>query len=70
MLFGGKKRRSNFMSNLTFAGYNSRFDKSEGGKAWLSRDFEYIKKDTDNIYCSFVPTLSLFRHDDRTKSYS
>lgn len=60
MLFGGKKRRSNFMSNLTFAGYNSRFDKSEGGKAWLSRDFEYIKKDTDNIYCSFVPTLSFY----------
>lgn len=60
MLFGGKKHRSHFMANLSFSGYNSHFDKSEGEKAWLSRDLEYIAHDTDNIYCNFTPTLSFF----------
>lgn len=60
MLFGGKKRRSKFMAGLSFSGYNSRFDKSEGSRAWLSRDLEYIAKDTNNVYCTFTPTLAFY----------
>ncbi len=60
ILFTDKKHRSKLMSSLAFMGYNSHFDKTEGPKAWLSRDFAYIENDMKSVYCSFVPTLSFY----------
>ena len=60
MLFGGKKRRSKFMAGLSFSGYTSHFDKSEGSRAWLSRDLDCIAQTSNNVYCTFTPTLAFY----------
>ena len=59
-IFGGKKRRSKLVKNMSFAGYNSHFPKEEGSTAWQTRDRELMKKEEGNIYSSFTPTLAFY----------
>ena len=59
-MFHGDKYRSNFVASLAFMGYNSRFPKSEGEHAWLTREIERVAgRDTDP-YTNFTFTLSAF----------
>ena len=48
------------MAGLSFSGYNSHFDKSEGSRAWLSRDLDCIAQTSNSIYCTFTPTLAFY----------
>lgn len=56
-LFRGKHYRSKFIANLAFAGYNSKFDKSEGEFAWLTRDVALVSGRNDDKYTNFIFTL-------------
>ena len=59
-LFRGKRHRSPFVASVAFAGYNSKFPKSEGKSAWLTRDLERVSdRDTDKR-TSFIFTLSAY----------
>ncbi len=57
-IFCGEKYRSKTVRNLAFMGYNSKFDKSEGEHAWLTRDSYAVKGRDDDKYTSFIFTLS------------
>ena len=56
-LFRGKRHRSVFIAKLAFSGYNSKFDKSEGILAWLTRDVELVNGRFDDKYTNFIFTL-------------
>ena len=58
--FRGKKYRSATLANLAFSGYNSRFDKSEGKNAWLSRDGAMVNGRDDDKFTSFIFTVSAY----------
>jgi len=61
MLFRGKRYRSNLVAKMAFMGYNSKFPKSEGKNAWLSRDTELIKDKDKDPKTGFIFTLSAYR---------
>ncbi len=56
----GKRHRSKLLTDISFAGYNSRFDKAEGIHAWISRDREIVKKYDADPYCTYTFTASAF----------
>ena len=55
-LFRGKRYRSKFIAGLAFSGYNSKFPKSEGKYAWLTRDVERVNHRDEDKYTSFIFT--------------
>ncbi len=59
-IFKGKKYRSSFVKNMAFMGYNSRFPKSEGSVAWLTRDVALVSGEDRNKYTTFTFTLSAY----------
>ncbi len=56
-LFAGATFRSAAIAAMAFAGYNSHFDASEGQRAWLSRDSEYLARDGADPYTDFIFTV-------------
>ncbi len=54
----GERHRSTLVKKLSFMGYNSRFDKSEGDEAWLTRAGELVAGRKDDERTNFVFTLS------------
>lgn len=54
----GARHRSALVNNLAFGSYNSRFPKSEGENAWLTRDIERVAGRSEDKYTSFKFTLS------------
>ncbi len=56
-LFRGKRYRSRFVAGLAFSGYNSKFDKSEGKNAWLTRDIQAVADRDEDEFTSFIFTL-------------
>lgn len=61
MLFRGKKYRSNLVAKISFAGYNSKFPKSEGKNAWLTRDIPLVAGKDKDPKTGFIFTLSAYR---------
>ena len=59
-LFRGERYRSKLVAGLAFSGYNSKFPKSEGIYAWLTRDVERVSKRSDDPYTSYIFTLSAY----------
>ena len=57
----GEKHRSQFVKNLSFMGYNSKFDKSEGSEAWLTRAGELVAGRKDDERTNFTFTLSGYK---------
>ena len=57
-LFKGPRHRSRFIKNLAFGGYNSKFSKSDGSNAWLTREGELVSDRRDNKYTNFTFTVS------------
>ncbi|MBR6676707.1 MAG: lysophospholipase [Clostridia bacterium] len=45
---------SRLLTNMSFAGYNKGFDKSEGPHAWISSDREVVKKYEADPFCSYT----------------
>ena len=60
-LFRGPRFRSEFLKNLTFAGYNSRFPKEEGAEAWLTRDAKAREAYRADPLCSFTFTVAAYQ---------
>lgn len=60
LLFGAK-HRSRLVTNIAFGSYNSRFDKSEGDEAWLTRDGSLVADRAGNPYCDFIFTAAGYR---------
>ena len=56
--FKGERHRSKFVKDLSFMGYNSKFDKSEGDEAWLTRAGELVAGRKDDPRTNFTFTLS------------
>lgn len=60
-LFAGPRHRSKFLADLTFAGYNSHFDKAEGPDAWLSRDGAYLHRNGHDEMTGFIFTVAAYQ---------
>lgn len=56
----GKKYRSPLIKKLAFGSYNSRFPKSEGKDAWLTRDVAAVADRANDKYTSFDFTVSAY----------
>lgn len=54
----GEHYRSAFVKKLSFMGYNSKFDKSEGNEAWLTREGELVADRKDDPKTNFIFTLA------------
>ena len=54
----GERYRSALVKNLSFMGYNSRFDKSEGDDAWLTRAGELVADRKNDDRTNFIFTLA------------
>ena len=52
--FKGEAHPSKLLTNISFAGYNSRFPKEEGIHAWISSDREVVKKYDSDPFCSYT----------------
>ncbi len=61
ILFRGTKYRSALVKNMAFMGYNSKFPKSEGHNAWLTRDGAQILDRDENELTNFTFTVSAYR---------
>ena len=61
ILFCGKRHRSSLVASMAFAGYNSKFDKSEGKHAWLTRDSSKIEGRDEDRLQNFTFTVSAYR---------
>ena len=59
-LFHGGRYRSAFVAGLTVMGYNSHFPKSEGSRAWLTRDVDMASLRDQDPYTNFTFTLSAY----------
>ena len=57
----GVRHRSPLLKKIAFMGYNSRFPKSEGKNAWLTRDTAAIAGHDDDPFASFTFTASAYR---------
>ena len=60
MMLKGRRYRSELISKIAFAGYNSHFDESEGKNAWLTRDLSAIAGHDEDKFSSFRFTVSAF----------
>ena len=56
----GFKHRSKLLTDISFAGYNSRFSKDEGVHAWISSDREIVAKYDRDPFCSYTFTAGGF----------
>ncbi len=56
----GERYRSALVRKLSFMGYNSRFDKSEGDDAWLTRAGELVADRKTDVRTNFIFTLSAY----------
>ena len=54
----GERYRSALVKKLSFMGYNSRFDKSEGDDAWLTRAGELVADRNGDDRTNFIFTLA------------
>ena len=54
----GERYRSDLVKKLSFMGYNSRFDKSEGDEAWLTRQGDLVAGRKDDPRTNFTFTLA------------
>ncbi len=54
----GDRHRSKLVNSLAFGSYNSKFPKSEGENAWLTRDTERVACRQTDPYTSYTFTLS------------
>ena len=50
----GGKSPSKLLTNISFAGYNSRFPKEEGVHAWISSDRNVVRKYDKDPFCSYT----------------
>ncbi len=57
-LFKGKRHRSPVMRSVAFCGYNSKFPKTEGKNAWLTRDTFKAEEKLGDVYANYTFTLS------------
>ena len=57
----GPRHRSEMLKSIAFTGYNSRFPKSEGKSAWLTRDTEVLKAHDADELSTFTFTVSAYR---------
>lgn len=56
----GFKHRSKLLTSISFAGYNSRFQKDEGIHAWISSDRDIVSKYDKDPFCSYTFTAGGF----------
>ena len=56
----GKRYRSPLIKKLAFGSYNSKFPKSEGENAWLTRDVDAVSGRATDKYTSFDFTVSAY----------
>lgn len=56
----GKRYRSPLIKKLAFGSYNSKFPKSEGDDAWLTRDISAVSGRATDKYTSFDFTVSAY----------
>ena len=61
-VFLGARHRSKFITAVAFGSYNSKFDKSEGQNAWLTRDVARVASRDSDPYTSYIFTLAGY-HD-------
>ena len=61
ILFKGKRHRSTLIKNIAFMGYNSKFPKSEGKNAWLTRDIQRVASRDNDKFTSFTFTTGAYR---------
>ena len=57
-VFCGARHRSKLINAMAFGAYNSKFDKSEGHNAWLTRDTERVATRDTDPYTSYLFTLA------------
>jgi len=57
-VFKGWKYRSEFINNLSFGGYNKRFQDAADGSDWLSANPENCKRYKEDPLCGFVFTVN------------
>ena len=57
----GGRHPSKFLTDLSFAGYNSRFPREEGEHAWISGDRDIVRKYDSDPFCSYTFTAGGFR---------
>ncbi len=56
-LFKGWRYRSKFVDNLSFGGFNKRFEPSETGRDWITSDRELRRKYVEDPLCMFRFTI-------------
>ncbi|MEZ3487045.1 MAG: lysophospholipase [Lachnospiraceae bacterium] len=56
-LFKGWRYRSKFVDNLSFGGFNKKFEPSETGRDWITSDRELQRKYVEDPLCMFRFTL-------------
>ena len=59
-LFRGGKHRSKLITGLAFGSYNSRFPKSDGKNAWLTRDVSRVSDRKNDELLRFIFTTSAY----------
>jgi len=57
-LFFGPKHRSGLITSIAFGSYNSRFPKSEGENAWLTRDLATVEGRATDKFTNYIFTVS------------
>lgn len=57
----GKRHRSRLVKNMAFMGYNSKFPKSDGKNAWLSRELSRVDCRDSDKKTNFTFTVSAYR---------
>ncbi|EKN41995.1 hydrolase, alpha/beta fold family protein, partial [Clostridium botulinum CFSAN001627] len=62
MRFKGRRHKSNLLNNLSFGGYNKKFEPNRTEFDWLTRDEKEVDKYIKNEYCGTIFPTS-FYHD-------
>ncbi|APQ96567.1 alpha/beta hydrolase [Clostridium botulinum] len=62
MRFKGRRHKSNLLNNLSFGGYNKKFEPNRTEFDWLTRDEKEVDKYIKNEYCGAIFPTS-FYHD-------
>ncbi|ACA44254.1 alpha/beta hydrolase [Clostridium botulinum] len=62
MRFKGRRHKSNLLNNLSFGGYNKKFEPNRTEFDWLTRDEKEVDKYIKNEYCGTIFPAS-FYHD-------
>lgn len=58
--FKGKRHRSNFLKNVSFAGYMKTYEKGCSPLAWLTRDEAVVEKYSKDPLCMYVFTVEAY----------